>query len=298
MGDRLDVDAETVGRLVADQFPQWAHLPIRPVEPGGWDNRTFRLGDDLAVRMPSAARYVAAVAKERSWLPRLAPHLPLPIPEPVAAGEPGHGYPFPWSVNRWLPGTPLAALDTADLPALAERLAYFLVTLRAVDADDGPAAGAHSFFRGAHPSVYADEVERCRRSLAGRIDDDRVAAIWRDALATRWEGPNVWFHGDVAPGNLLLVEGRLSAIIDFGTSGVGDPACDLVLAWTRLDVPSRRVFRDALGLDDATWARARGWALWKALLQLEGDSTGPIRAEAERSLGAILAERAGSPLAG
>lgn len=292
MGDRLDVDAETVGRLVADQFPQWARLPIRRVEPGGWDNRTFRLGDELAVRMPSAAGYVAAVEKERAWLPRLAPHLPLPIPEPVAAGEPGHGYPFPWSVNRWLPGTPLNALDAVDLGALAERLAHFLVALRAVHAGDGPVAGAHSFFRGAHPSVYADEVERCRRTLAGRIDDDHVAAIWRDALATRWEGANVWFHGDVAPGNLLLVEGRLSAIIDFGTSGVGDPACDLVLAWTRLDVPSRRVFRDALGLDDGTWARARGWALWKALLQLEGDPTRPVRAEAERSLAALLVERA------
>ena len=262
------IDEALVGALVAEQLPAGAHLPVRAVLPGGWDNRTFRLGDDLAARLPSAEGYVAAVAKEQRWLPLLAPQLPLPVPEPVAAGRPGAGYPWPWSVNRWLSGVP-ARLGVPDPHRFAVDLAGFLAALRAADATDGPAAGPHSFFRGGDLAVYEAEA---RAAIIGL--DDRDLAAWASrlldrALATRWTRPPVWVHGDVADGNLLVSAGRLSAGIDFGSSAVGDPAGDLVIAWTSFDRATAEVFRDAVGLDDATWDRAAGWALWKALITLD-----------------------------
>ena len=285
---RPAIDAALVRRLVDTQFPQWRGLPIAPVEHDGWDNRTFRLGSELSVRLPSAAGYTGQVAKEQEWLPRLASRLPLPIPQPVAVGVPGDGYPFPWSVYRWLPGRPLALalarrevggadgvddVDAVDAVVLAQDLGAFLVTLRGVDATDGPAPGPHNFFRGAPPGVYADEAV----AAIALLGDDAPAAraIWERATASRWEAAPVWFHGDVAEGNLLVDSGRLSAVIDFGTSGVGDPSCDLVLAWTMFDDPARTAFRDAVALDDATWARARGWALWKSAITLRDHPTDP-----------------------
>ena len=266
------ITAELVRRLVDDQFPQWSALPISPVQVSGWDNRTFRLGAELSVRLPSAARYVPAVAKEQRWLPRLAAQLPLPIPTPVAQGEPAEGYPFPWTVQRWLDGQN-ARLDTiGDLTVFAADVADFLVALRAVDATDGPGPGPHNFHRGGPLQYYAEETERSLGRLADAdptmIDVDAAHRVWEAATSTAWSRDPVWFHGDVATGNLLVHDGRLSAVIDFGTSGVGDPACDAVLAWNLLDDRSRVAFRRRLELDDATWARGRGWALWKALITL------------------------------
>ncbi|PCN47822.1 acetyltransferase [Curtobacterium sp. 'Ferrero'] len=285
------IDAGLVRRLVREQFPAWAQLPVREVAHQGWDNRTFRLGDDLSVRLPSAAGYVPAVEKEQRALPVLAAALDVPVPEPVALGAPGAGYPFPWSVRRWLPGRVVAALPDVDRSALAADVAAVLRQLRAVPTDGGPAAGAHSFHRGEHPSHYASEVVAALDTLRTAVDRDACEAVWRAAEASRWEGPPVWFHGDVAPGNLLVDDrGRLSALIDFGTCGVGDPACDLVFAWTSLDVPARRVLRDAVGSDDGTWARARAWALWKALIMLAGSAGPGDRTEHEAVLRAVLAD--------
>lgn len=264
------MDADLVRGLVREQFPQWAHLPVEPVLPGGWDNRTFRLGPELSVRLPSGPGYAPQVEREQRWLPRLAPHLPLPVPEPVAHGAPGHGFPFPWSVYRWLPGDTLAARPVADA-ALARDLAGFLCALRGVDARGGPPPGPHNGFRGGDLAIYDAETRRSVAALGDRVDADAALAVWDAAGATAWDAPPVWFHGDVAAGNLLVRDGRLAAVIDFGCAGVGDPACDLVIAWTLLDAPERAVFRDALGLDDATWARGRGWALWKALLTMAED---------------------------
>ncbi|MFK3669849.1 aminoglycoside phosphotransferase family protein [Leifsonia aquatica] len=267
---RPAIDAALVRRLVDTQFALWRDLPITPVEHDGWDNRTFRLGSELSVRLPSAAGYTEQVAKEQEWLPRLASRLPLPIPQPAAVGVPGDGYPFPWSVYRWLPGRPLALAreeaDEVEAVTLARDIGAFLVALRGVDATDGPAPGPHNFFRGAPPDVYGEEA----LAAIALLGDDAPAArdIWERATASRWEAAPVWFHGDVAEGNLLVDSGRLSAVIDFGTSGVGDPACDLVPAWTMFDEAARTAFRDAVALDDATWARARGWALWKAAITL------------------------------
>jgi aminoglycoside phosphotransferase (APT) family kinase protein len=239
---------------------------VTPVEVDGWDNRTYRLGPDMTVRLPTAAGYVPAVAKENQWLPRLAPALPVAVPTVLGAGVPGEGYPYPWSVRRWLPGETADPARIGDLAQFAVSVAQFLRALRRCDATGGPHAGAHSFYRGASPAHYDDETRRCLAELGGRVDTARATAVWEAALAAPYTGPPVWFHGDVAAGNLLVAAGRLTAVIDFGTSGVGDPACDLVIAWTMFSGASRRAFRHAVDLDEGAWARARGWALWKALL--------------------------------
>lgn len=262
------IDEHLVRRLVDSQLPHLAHLPVRPVPLGGNDNRTFRLGDELTVRLPSDAGYVAAVAKEQRWLPVLAGRLPLPVPTPVALGGPGEGYPFPWSVYRWVDGEPALRARVDDL-ALATDLAAFLVALREVDATGGPPAGEHSFFRGASLEHYDDQTRRCvedRGDGGDGIGREAMLAVWDDARSSAWTREPVWFHGDVAAGNLLVRDGRLSGVIDFGTCGVGDPACDVVIAFTMLGAGARAAFRERLGLDDATWSRGRGWALWKALL--------------------------------
>ncbi len=248
---RGGIDAALVERLVAAQFPQWAGLPVRPVEVDGWDNRTYRLGDDLAVRLPSHPAYAAAVAKEQEWLPRLAPYLPVPVPVPVGRGRPGCGYPLPWTVNRWLPGATADRDGPADLDAFAADLAAFLVALRAVDAGGGPRAGDHSFHRGGDLAVYDEETRSCLSLLADRPWAEAAREVWDAALDSRWTAAPVWCHGDVATGNLLVRDGRLAAVIDFGSSAVGDPACDLVVAWTFLPDHPREVFRAAVGLDDA-----------------------------------------------
>jgi len=266
--DKFPIDASLVRRLVAAQFPQWAHLPIRPVEFGGWDNRTFQLGEQMTVRLPSAAAYARQVEKEQRWLPKLAPHLPLPIPVPLAMGQPGDGYPWHWSVYRWLDGEVATIEGIADLRQFALDLADFLVALYRVDATGGPAPGRHNFYRGGPLTVYDGETRQAIAALEGTIDTDAATAVWEDALAATWRGSPVWVHGDVAAGNLLVETGRLSAVIDFGSSGVGDPACDLAIAWTLFSGESREMFRAAIPLDEATWARGRGWTLWKALITL------------------------------
>ena len=263
------IDEDLVRSLVASQFPEYTHLPVAQVLPGGNDNRTFRLGDELSARLPSAEGYVAGVAKEQRWLPYLAPHLPLPIPNPVGQGRPELGFPWPWTINRWMPGADALTARGLDKARFATDVGRFLAALQRVDATEGPLAGEHSFFRGASLMHYDEETRSCLGLLADDLGAEVISAaerVWDDATATEWDRAPVWFHGDIAPGNLLVEEGELCAVIDFGTSGVGDPACDLVLAWTFLDAAERALFSAEVELDDATWARARGWALWKALL--------------------------------
>jgi aminoglycoside phosphotransferase (APT) family kinase protein len=291
----VEIDAGLVRRLLAAQFPRWAGLPVAPVELDGWDNRTFRLGAELSVRLPSGDPYALQVDKEQTWLPRLAPHLPLAIPEPVARGEPGEGYPHPWSVYRWLEGSPAAAAAAFDRVALARSLASFLVALQRAPAGGGPEPGPHNFFRGGPLSTYAPETERAIAALGEVVPADAVRRVFDDALGSRWSREPVWVHGDVAAGNLLVRDGRLAAVIDFGSSAVGDPACDVVIAWTFLDGASRDAFRSGLGVDRATWSRGRGWALWKALITLVGDVERDDRAAAaagRRVIDAVVADHA------
>lgn len=232
----------------------------------------------MTIRLPTGDWYARQVEKEQRWLPVLAPQLPLPIPEPLAEGRPGAGFPYPWSVYRWLDGEIAARAPIPDLRGFAAALAGFLTALRRVDAAGGPGPGPHNFYRGGPLATYAEETEQAIRRLGTEVPGDDVERTWQDAMATSWDRPPVWLHGDVAAGNLLLRDGRLSAVLDFGSSGVGDPACDTVIAWTLLSGASRDRFRAQLGVDDGTWARGRGWALWKALItlvgQLEDDAPG------------------------
>ncbi|WP_328457677.1 aminoglycoside phosphotransferase family protein [Amycolatopsis sp. NBC_00438] len=289
---RRTVGADQVRRLVAGQFPRWAGLPVRPVSNGGWDNRTFHLGDEMSARLPSAAEYALAVAKEQRWLPVLAPQVPLPIPVPLAEGRPGAGYPFPWSIHPWLDGTPASADGIADPVRFATGLAGFLAALRKVDTTGAPRPGTHNWFRGATLRTYDEPARRALAKLTGHADVDLAGEIWQVALDARWDGVESWFHGDVAPGNLLLRNGELAAVIDFGTCGAGDPACDVAIAWTLLTPDGRRAFRERLSLDEATWARGRGWALWKTLVTCAQtlDRADREATEAQRVLAEILAE--------
>jgi aminoglycoside phosphotransferase (APT) family kinase protein len=263
-----DITPQLVATLLGQQFPQWAHLPIVPVQPGGWDNRTFRLGDEMSVRLPSAECYAEQIEKERQWLPWLASRLPVSIPMPLALGAPAAGYPWAWAIYRWIDGAPVSSMQSSDLNALAADLARFLAKLQSLAATNGPAPGAHNFHRGGELAIYDPQCRRAIELLAREIDTAQAGAVWDAALATSWDRAPVWIHGDVAAGNLLMQDGRLHAVIDFSCCAVGDPACDLVAAWTLFDAGSYEIFQGGLQLDAATWRRARGWALWKALITL------------------------------
>lgn len=293
MSEPEHVTPELVTKLVAAQFPEWADLPVTPVGKPGVDNATYRLGDEMSVRLPRFERWVGQVTREQRWLPELAPHLPLTIPQPLAQGEPGAGYPFPWSVYRWLPGERVDLAELTDLRQVAADLGEFLAALRKIDATDGPPPEWSNGYRGAaladerDSPVVASRMRDRITALAGVVDTDPVWAAWEEALATPvWDRPPVWVHGDPAPGNLLAEHGRLSAVIDFGTMAVGDPAVDLIPAWNLLDRDSRPVFREQVGVDDATWARGRGWGLAAVLFAPEED--GP---EARARLADLLRER-------
>jgi aminoglycoside phosphotransferase (APT) family kinase protein len=289
-----EIDAELVRRLVAVQFPRWADLPVRPVARQGWDNRTFRLGEALSVRLPSARHYEAAIEKEQRWLPRLASHLPLPIPAPVEVGAPGEEYPWRWSVGSWLAGETADVATIADRTRFAADLAAFLAALHRIDASTGPPAGRHSFWRGGPLATYDAETRAALTKVGDRIDN-AAADVWDAALAAACDGPPVWVHGDLAPGNLLVWDRRLGGVIDFGQTCVGDPACDLTIAWTFFDGESRATFRAGLTLDAGTWARGRGWALWKALIVFAGLSgANPAGAHAcQRIIGDVIADHHG-----
>jgi aminoglycoside phosphotransferase (APT) family kinase protein len=255
--DEIETDSALVHALLASQHPRWAELPIVRVPSAGTDNAIYRLGDDLAVRLPRIHWAVDNVAKEQRWMPELAPHLPLRLPLPVAAGAPEEAFPYPWGVVQWLPGE-VATLDQLDDPFDAAReIAAFVRALRTVDARGGP-----RHVRGG-PVRRGDEVLRRNvAQLRGEVDADAVLAAWEHVLAAPdYEGLPVWFHGDLSYLNVLAREGRVSGVIDWGTCGVGDPAIDTIVAWSLFDTDAREVYREALGCDDATWERGKGWVL-------------------------------------
>lgn len=287
---RVPVSEELVRGLVAAQFPQWSHLSVEPVANGGWDNWTFRLGTDMVVRLPSAAEYAEAVEKEHRWLPALGPQLPLPIPVPVAKGHPDTAYPHAWSVYRWLDGVTASAESIAEPVRFALDLADFLVSLQRIDAAEGPQPGVHNWFRGGTLRTYDGDTRRALEALAGHVDVQLAREIWASALAAPWDGVDRWFQGDVAEGNLLLRDGQLAAVIDFGTCGVGDPSCDLAIAWTLLPHDAREAFWDRLAVDAASWERGRGWALWKTLATCSSAQEDPEAAEAFESAKRVLDE--------
>jgi aminoglycoside phosphotransferase (APT) family kinase protein len=262
--DEIHTDEPLVRRLLAGQFPQWADLPLERVPSSGTDNALFRLGDDMVVRLPRIHWAVGSVDRDVRWLPLLAPRLPVAIPVPLTRGAPAEGYPWEWGVYPWLEGENPNVDGIAYLDSLRPDVARFVASLHAVDVGGGPPA-----FRG-KPLVVQDEGARAAlAALDGLIDVDAATVAWNTALETpAWSGPPVWIHGDLLPGNLLLQGGRLTGVIDWGCLGVGDPACDLIVAWGLLSPEARNVFRAELRVDDGTWARGRGWALSIALIAL------------------------------
>lgn len=295
--NEVQITHSLVEKLIQQQFPQWAHLPIKPVGVSGWDNRTFHLGDDMSIRLPSAECYAAKVKIEQTWLPFLAHHLSVTIPQPIAMGKPSDDYPWNWSVYRWIEGKSanLLADDALNLPRIAQGLAQFLRELHAIDTTDVPlAAGPHNFYRGGSLTVYDAETRDALTQLQGVIDTDAATAIWNKAISSQWSKKPVWIHGDISAGNILINNGLLSAVIDFGCMGIGDPACDLVIAWTFFYGESQTVFKSLVELDSQTWARARGWALWKALITLAPleDKMGIEALRQKRIIGELIQEQA------
>lgn len=290
MEPAIDIGEDLVAGMIADQFPHWAGLPVRAAPQQGWDNRTFRIGEELTVRLPSAAAYELGVRKEKDTLDFLRGRLPVATPVVVALGKPGRGYPFQWSVRQWLEGTTLDRGVVSDQVRFASDLGAALRILRSLPTDAGLAAGQHSFYRGCHPSVYGDQVQAALKALGADLDVGRCERIWAEATRSAWGREPVWFHGDVAPGNILVEDGNLSALIDFGTCGVGDPACDLTIAWTHFDGEARAAFKAASDLDEGTWQRARGWVLWKALVTITGQSAPDPDGVQQRALRAIMGE--------
>ncbi len=281
-------------KLIEEQFPAWAHLPIKAVKYGGVDNRTFHLGDEMSIRLPSAEGYVRQVPKEHQWLPLLAPRLPLPISQPLALGAPSKDYPWNWSVYKWQEGISANSidLDEESLEIIAQQLAHFLTEFHKFDPAGAPTPGLHNWWRAAHTSVYNADTRALITKLSSLIDAESATSLWERAISTRWEKESVWVHGDVASGNILVKDNKLGAVIDFGCMGIGDPACDLTIAWTFFKNKSREDFKSGVNLDPDTWARARGWALWKALYELseQDDKTSLKALEQMRILEAVLEE--------
>jgi aminoglycoside phosphotransferase (APT) family kinase protein len=289
----VDVSADLVRELLTAQQPDLAHLPVR-VLANGWDNLLCRLGNDLVVRLPRREQAAKLVAHELRWLPVLAPRLPLPVPAPVRVGEPGPGYPWHWSIVPFLPGQPAAIEAPADGETAAVALAGFLAALHLTADPDAPV----NSYRGVPLAVRADLFDQAVSRVEGSIDTAAVTRAWASALAApTWDGPPVWLHGDLHPANVLVDNGRLSAVIDFGDITAGDPAADLGVAWMLLPAAARVAFRAAYahasahGLDDGLWARARGWALALALVFLAYSADNPMMAGiGERTLAAVLSQ--------
>ncbi len=263
------ISADLVSRLLTSQFPNLSSLPLRPVYGGGTDNVMFRLGDDLAVRLPRRPEASGQIEKEVRFLPVLAPHLPLSIPEPVHYGAPSEIFPHPWSVCKWIEGENAFVRPVTDLPSAAESLGRFVHSLQGLDATQAPAPGDHNFNRGVALRMRDEATRRCIGQLAGLVDTQTMMDLWTAAIdLPEWDRPPVWIHGDIHVGNLIVNDDAITAVIDFGGLAAGDPACDLMVAWTLLTPETRHVFRAQLDIDESTWLRRRAWALSVAAIAL------------------------------
>lgn len=262
----MEIDVHMVKRLIATQFPQWEHHEITPVERMGHDNRTFHLGSEMLMRLPSGKAYASQSEKEQKWLPYLQKKLKIRIPTVIGHGKATTDYPHNWSVFSWITGQAVDKEFVSDIDLFARTLAEFLQEFQAIDCQQGPVAGEHNFYRGGDLQIYDKETRYLLTLFPSTFDCVELMRIWEKALSTKWDGPPVWVHGDLVSSNMLMQNGRLTAIIDFGILGTGDPACDLAMYWTFFSGNSRVIFKEQLGLDEATWTRAKGWVLWKTLL--------------------------------
>jgi aminoglycoside phosphotransferase (APT) family kinase protein len=291
--DQLTIDLTLVAHLITEQFPQWADLLINPIESAGTDNAIFKLGDKMCVRLPLSPRAKKRLEKEAIWLPKIAPQLPLQIPKVLGVGTPSEIFPWQWAIYNWIEGDIACRDNILDGDQAARDLAKFVVALQKIDAAHGPPPGLHNFFRG-EPLANRDEaVRKAISDLNNLIDSELAISAWEMALnSPEFDGEPVWIHGDLHETNLLAVDGRISAVIDFGGLGVGDPACDLLVAWWLFSNNSRNVFRIELAVDDATWARGQGWALSMGLIALPyyKDSNLILAGMARRAIDEVLGE--------
>ena len=277
--DEFEIDVPLVQRLITQQFPKWAGLSLKPVPSAGTDNALFRLGHEMVVRLPRIDWAVENVDKEFKWLPQLAPLLPILIPAPLEKGAPTKEYPWPWSIYRWLEGSNPIVGHIPDPVLFTHDIVAFIQALHKVDLPNGPISN-----RGVPLEKQDAETRKALQALTGMVDISAVTELWEKALKVPpWSKPPVWVHGDLSPGNILIENGRLSAVIDFGNLGVGDPACDLLIAWNLLPSELREAFRTELGVDDATWKRGKGWALSNAIIALPYyKDTNPVMANNAR----------------
>ena len=261
---------EIAQKLIANQFPEYVHLPITEVEKQGHDNSSYRLGNDMIIRMPTAEDYALKIPIEQELLPKLQKYLTIQIPAPIKMGIPSEEYQYPFSIYKYLPGRSinLASLSEIEKEGLAYDLSNFLKELQNITAVKGPEPGLHNWWRGDHLSVYEKGAMGQIEELSSIINSKKALDLWNQAYDTKWDKDPVWIHGDVAIGNILIDNGKLSAVIDFGGMAVGDPACDLVIAWTYFNGKSRDIFIKNMEIDENTWLRAKAWALWKASYEL------------------------------
>lgn len=286
------ITVELAKKLIATQFSEYAHLVVAEVEQQGHDNRTYRLGNDMLIRMPTAEAYALKVPKEQGLLPKLAKHLSVSIPAPINMGKPSDDYPYPFSIYKWLDGKSPnhLTLDDKSLENLASELANFLKELQRISDVEGPAPGQHNWWRGDHVSIYDKGAREQLANLTDIIDSNSALDLWQSACATQWKKEPVWIHGDFAVGNILINNNKVSGIIDFGGTAMGDPACDLVIAWTYFSGKSREIFIREIDLDSDTWLRARAWALWKASFELCNipDKNSPEAFEQKRIIDEVI----------
>lgn len=264
------ITLELAKKLIDTQFPEYADLDLVEVEKQGHDNRTYRLGDAMLIRMPTAEAYALNVSKEQALLPKLARHLSVAIPAPIKMGKPSDDYPYPFSIYKWLAGRSAnhVMLDASTLEGIAFQCAIFLRELQVITDVEGPEPGQHNWWRGDHVSVYDSGARQQITQLADVIDTNSALELWERACDTKWNKAPIWIHGDLAVGNILIKDNKLSGVIDFGGTAMGDPAYDLVIAWTYLSGRAREVFISTMDCDADTWLRARAWALWKATFEL------------------------------
>lgn len=291
--DGFVINDTMVRRLVDHQFPQWQALPIRAIASSGTDHVLYRLGDAYVVRLPMRPSAVPQIAREAQWLPMLAPRVPLPIPQPVGLGQADADYPAPWAVYRWMPGETGLTATVPDQMVVARQLAAFVRALWQVPVHADAPVASDVYARGVPLDNRRAITAAALVATQGLVDTVHLTEIWQRALgAPVWSHAPVWVHGDIQPSNLLFAHGQVSAVIDFGTMGVGDPAVDLLVAWNYFDAPARQVFREAIAVDDATWQRGQGWAVSVALLQLPYYlHTNPVMvASARRVMAAVCAE--------
>ncbi len=269
--ERLEIDMETACKLVERQFPKWKNLPIQPVKVNGWCTKNFRLGEDMLIKFPTAKRYSRSIENIQAShlnLEKIAMQLPLPVPRPIAIGHSEKIYPWNWSVLQWVEGNNFDFKQISNKKRFAWDLTEFLNALYSLETTNGPLPGPHNFFRGNHPEIYEIDTLQAILKLKEIIDEDKVLEIWNSSKGSKWEKEPVWFHGDLSQDNLLVKDGKLYGVIDLGLT-IGDPACDLVVAWTIFSGESRSIFKKRLNFDKPTWARARCWTLWKALISLK-----------------------------